>query len=537
MAVRGSAHRWKRRSRGLGAGREPNIASVRFKPRKPGSINPNNEVWPDGLPGTPGSRFVPVFVPRPPLRKLRVVIDADVLDRIETPDADEPDSLLASLVHDKYISLLRYADEGPSAEEIAKGTPSWPGTPNGWVIGPRGAPPAGSGGGAWVRFALGGPGGQIMGYFHGAQYAAEDSGSGVYSDRPPEEAATRRAADVVAASCAYAVGADLFITERPYLFRAAWDAAVGVLAIRPFDALPLVGLYLRAQEQFTVREAYGGLGGGINMNRGGFYTAATYDLLPSLGRWYGACEAHCAAVGDNDLVFLAGSLVHRFQRALQDRDRVWFSLNRPTMGESGEDALDALDDVLLRLMGAVDVTARVARFALGLDESLRLQGWTSKQFRREVRKVAPPLADLFAPETDNRRTLDVLARLRNTIHHTALPEIRITEGRGSHRTWIGLRTEDSELVLEAADALGGRQAWGVNESAPNEFLLDPGRVADQLAIHTAKLIVAVQDATPVERLTGVTPGDAVDLTSPLDGFGIDAQMRVRLQLGLGTDSD
>jgi hypothetical protein len=77
----------------------------------------------------------------------------------------------------------------------------------------------------------------------------------------------------------------------------------------------------------------------------------------------------------------------------------------------------------------------------------------------------------------------------------------------------------------------------VNEPTPNEFLLDPGRLADQLAIHTANLIVAVQNATPVERLTGVTPDYSVDLMSPLDGFGIDTRMRVRLQLGLGTDRD
>ncbi len=388
-----------------------------------------------------------------------------------------------------------------------------------------------------MRYALDGPAGRILGYFHGARYAADDSASGVYSYRPVEEAATQRAADVVAASCAYAIGADLFITERPYLFRASWDAASGVLAMRPLDALPLVGLYLRAQEQFTVRQAYGGLGGGINMNRSGFYTAATYGLLPSLARWYGACEAHSVAVADDGLAFLAGSVVHRFQRALQDRDRVWFSLNRPTIGDAGEDALDGLDDVLLRLMGAVDVTARVARIVLGLDESLRLQGWTSKRFRREVRKAAPTLGGLFAPNTDHGRTLDVLARLRNSIHHTSLPEIRVAEGRGSNTTWVGLREDERDFVLEASDALGGREAWGVNEPTPNEFHLDPGRLADQLAIHTANLIVAVQDATPVELLTGVTQGHTVDLTSPLDGFGIDTGMRVRLQLGLGTDSD
>lgn len=508
---------------------------MRFKARKPGSLVPPNEAWPDGLPGSPGSRVVPLFVTRLGLRKLRVVIDVDLLERLIAPAGNEAGSLLASLLHHKFISLLRYADEGPPAEEIAKGTSNWPGAVHGWVMGPTGGPPADSGGRAWVTVAVDGLASNVMGSFGSAQYAVDDSASAAYGDRSMEGAAAQRSMDVIAASSAYAIGADLFITERPYLFDADWDAAGGVLAVRPLDALPLIGLYLRAQEQFTVRQSYAGHMGGLNMNRGGFYTAATYDLLPSFGRWHGACEAHRAAVGNDSLAFLAGSVVRRFQSALQGRDRVWFALNRPTVGDSGEDALDAFDDVLLRLMGAVDVTARVARVVLGLDESLSRQGWTSTSFCREVRKVDVQLADLFASKTDHRLTLDVLARLRNTIHHTALPEIRVVEGRGEHRSWVGLREDERDLVLEAADALGGRPAWGVSEPFPDEFHLDPGRLADQLAIHTAKLIVAVQDATPVERLTGVASCRTFDLTNPLDGFGIDTYMRVRLQLGLDTD--
>jgi hypothetical protein len=75
-----------------GGGGEPNIVLLRFKSRMPGALDPRNEVWPDGLPGTPDSRFVPLFVPRPGLRKLLVVIDADVLERLVAPKADEADS-------------------------------------------------------------------------------------------------------------------------------------------------------------------------------------------------------------------------------------------------------------------------------------------------------------------------------------------------------------------------------------------------------------------------------------------------------------
>jgi hypothetical protein len=158
-------------------------------------------------------------------------------------------------------------------------------------------------------------------------------------------------------------------------------------------------------------------------------------------------------------------------------------------------------------------------------------------FLREVRKVDGQLAGLFADGTDHQFTLDVLAGLRNTIHHTALPEIRVSQGGGNERTWVAIREDERDPVLKAADALGGRRAWGVNETSPDELQLDPGRLADQLAIHVAKLVVAVQKATPVTRLTKVDPDQTFELTNPLDDLQVDAYTRVRLQLGLGTDAD
>lgn len=208
------------------------------------------------------------------------------------------------------------------------------------------------------------------------------------------------------------------------------------------------------------------------------------------------------------------------------------------MSDAGADVLDALDDVLLRLMGAIDITARLARLALGLDEDLARLGWTSRRkFLRAVRGVHPPLAALFDAGSAHRLTLDVISTLRNTIHHTALPEIQIGEWRGSQQTWVGLRAAEEPLVLAAADSLGGRERWGVSEPTRGQFRLDAGRLTDQLVIHTAALVVAVQDATPVEQLESVIPGLSVDLTPELDEFGFDTAARVRLQLGLGTDAD
>lgn len=271
-------------------------------------------MWPEGLPGSPGRRWVPLFVPRPAFRKLRVVIDAEVLARAIAPGASDPDALFASLVHHKYVSLLRYADAGPSAEDIAKGGSPMAGVPDGWLVGPKNPPSAASGYAGCAKFWVDGAGSIVNCSFGAAASAAEDLTSTSYAGRSPSDAVARRSMDAVAAACAHAVGADLFITRRPYLFEPGWDRASGVLAISPLDALPLLGLYLRAQDVFTVRQTSPGSMGAVNMNRGSFYTLATYDLLPSLGRWFGAVEAHALAVDDDALAQLAVSLVRRFQQ-------------------------------------------------------------------------------------------------------------------------------------------------------------------------------------------------------------------------------
>lgn len=314
---------------------------------------------------------------------MRVVVDAGLLKRLEESSENEVESLVASLLHHRFVSLLRYADAGPSEEERAQASSDWPGGVNGWVIGPETGPAVGISHRLAVTFAIDNSGSLIAGSFAGAHHAAADESATAYQELKVEDAAAQRVKDMVAASCAYAIGADLFVTERPYLFEANWDAASGVLAVNPLDALPLIGLYLRAQEQFTIRQTYPGHPGGLNMNRGGFYAAATYDLLPSFSHWYGACEAHSEAIQDDGLVFLAGSAVHRFQRAIQARDRVWFALNRPTIGDAGEDALDALDDVLLRLMGTVDITARVARVVLELSDLGAVKGGRAIAFVKQ----------------------------------------------------------------------------------------------------------------------------------------------------------
>lgn len=121
-------------------------------------------------------------------------------------------------------------------------------------------------------------------------------------------------------------GNGFIITERPYLYFAEWSAAGDVVIAAPNDALPLVSLYLRAQDRFHVRRAHAGKpGANINLTRGAFYLTATHELLPTVWRWIGACEQYAQATNDESLLYLAAAAFRRVSGALQARDHVHFA--------------------------------------------------------------------------------------------------------------------------------------------------------------------------------------------------------------------
>lgn len=118
-----------------------------------------------------------------------------------------------------------------------------------------------------------------------------------------------------------------------------------------------------------------------------------------------------------------------------------------------------------------------------------------------VSAIAQPLATLFDDGTDAERGLTILRLLRNSIHGEALPALGVGEGRRRDRTLVGLpRSEQAEL-LAAVTALGGPEAWGVEELIPGRFHADPGILLEQLLPRVLQMLNEIMDATPVEQLS------------------------------------
>jgi hypothetical protein len=469
-----------------------------------------------------------VFSPRPPLRKLIVVIDHDLLEEPALRRSDE-DRLLAGLISHPYVEVLRIGDDGPPGEvHRLTGGPGVEYAP-GWIL--LGSPREKTGDVPLVQASEDGKSitrGTLIGNAH--ELARSDSGSDAYAELGPAEATRHRVADVRALEAAVEVGADLMVTERPYLRALTWDLSQRVVRASPGAALPLVGLYLRREGSFlTYRSADGNATAALN--RGLWYWVAARDLLPAGWRWLSVC----VRAGDEGerLGHLARSVLGRVQRALQERDAVLWALNQPQDNDIAGDALDSLDGVLLRLMGAVDATARVAHRVLAIEDDEYGAAWQRKKWRRRVAEVAPGLAAIVAPGSDGAYTVEILRLLRNSIHGTALQPLAVASRPGQRdATLVGLPSEDALRLVDAMDALGGSGHFGVREVLPGRVHADPGELVDEVFRRTVDLLNRLMEETPVERVAGELVPEAAGEAPVDDIFSAPNRESIRSQLGL-----
>jgi hypothetical protein len=291
-----------------------------------------------------------------------------------------------------------------------------------------------------------------------------------------------------------------------------------------------VSLYLRAQGEFIT---YCSLDGTATdqVNKGLFYWVGTRELLPEGWRWFSACVQ--ASDADDTLIYLGQSAFQRVQRALQARDAAHRALNQPQNNDTATEALANLDLVLLGLMAAIDVTARIAHRVLDLSGSEYDAGWQRGSWLRKVKREAPRLAGHVATDTAGGRTLLVLRLLRNSIHGAALDPLAVSQSSGRREeTLVGLPHTDADQLLHAMDSLDGRDAWGVRELIPHRAHADPGVLMDRLFVGALELINELMRLTPVERLNGADLEDGAD-GPPDDDHIFDSWTRqsIRWQLG------
>ncbi|MBL7553807.1 hypothetical protein I6A60_39170 [Frankia sp. AgB1.9] len=429
------------------------------------------------------------------------------------------------------IEFYRYADEGPPDESFLAG--DGPHVAPGWVALKPGTDEDNP---ALVYSREAGI--THMGIVgNGIPSAGRDMAASSYQGLGSMQAATRRRADATAVEVAEAIDADLFVTDRPYVFEKLAQQTNGVTCLTPDQALPLVGLYLRAQGAYAV---YGpnSLGPALaRWNRGLLYWVGARQALPAAWRWISACVQHAQGGGDDRLPHLGGSLVQRVERALRSRDAVHLALNQPQNNDTADDALAAFDEAALLLMGAVDASARVAHTVLGIMKpSVRRAGWQNGDWMSEVQIRRSALAAVVAPGTAAEAALTILRLMRNTIHGEAMAAInrRDIDSR-QMRTIMSMPGVDQAALLAATGAAGGDASWGISPQRRG-IHADAGVLLDRLFHEVVEVLNRLMEETPVEQLAHVALGPA---NSGPQGGKSDAvwdsanRLAVAWQLGLG----
>jgi len=349
------------------------------------------------------------------------------------------------------------------------------------------------------------------------EYGRQHTNARAYPELGPDSAAARRERDGLALQVAAAAAADIFITNRQYLFELPDSLKLGVTICNPEDALALIALYLREQNEFVVWRR----SDGVTFYLGGelYYWVGVRELLPASWRWYTACIQESSASNDAKLKDLAESLPIRVQRGLQARDRFHLAFNRPQDVETSRQVLAELDTMLVLLMSAVDITARVAHHVLSLPPNNAYRaGWQSNQWLTAVRNADANLAGLYSTNSNNSHALTILRLLRNTVHGQAIRSMPTRLSGGSIQTEIQLPTDEENDILTSMDALGGRATWGAR-AANGGTLIDPSTLIERLWPQVLRLLNETMDATPVERLSNVqlTAADRVPPPDSTDG--------------------
>lgn len=490
--------------------------------------------WPENP-----SKEQSLFSGRPPLRKMIVMVDADVLEpaknKISGKTKLNESITLKSLLDHEFVQSYKYADDGPPQQEkpikLPENLGSFGPVYKGWaVVGKYNQ-------GSWpVAFSESGETvtqGAVRS--NAPQIAREQAETSVEDSFSPEQ----REKDVLSLYVASgALQADLFVTERPYLHSGSKITSVsGLTVCTSREAIAVIALYLRIQQEFVLPPSSAVIK--YSFDKELFFWVGMRELLPEAWRWFSACVQYSSATDNRDLMLLGGSLLSRVSRALRERDNVHVALNMVPV--RSDDALGSLDNVLMLLMGAVDVSARVANEVLGLNFKGWQAGWQKEGkngksgWLDEVAQKSPALANVITNDRPGCKAFTILRLLRNNVHGIALQGVTYSHD-GKDEMLVGIPTSDEEEILHCMDGLGGRESWGIQSILPQGVYIDPGILTDKLFEETIKLLNDLMRETQVENLSHVkiTADNKVPpkkSESAMDTFSEWNRCAIRMQLG------
>jgi hypothetical protein len=442
---------------------------------------------------------IPLFNPTSGDRRLRVVVDAEALQSARAADAvaAEQFDVLKGLLALDLIDVWQ-VDGAKVAGIDAVSRGERPEVRRGWVeVGPaRPDDYATHHVLYWEGDHLHLRG--ISGDVGRGELARQDP---TYAHLDPDAAGAARNQDSVILGAADALGADLLITDRPFLLGPLWFPNLRPVRRTPADALALVGQFLRLRGTYCGwAQEHGGVS--LTFNRGLYFWVATRALLPEGWRWFSHCIGAAGPGPEDDVVHTAQSVLHRVERTLRERETLRWTLTLKQTNDTGDDALAAVDHILVDLVGAFDATARIAHRALSLPEEDEWHaGWQKSRWLKEVTKKAPDLAAVMRSGETAADVFEVIRIMRNTVHGAGLQAMGVGRLSGVRQgTVVGLPVAATKRLTEIVERRGWGDLWGLKEFTDDRVFVDPGAFIEHVLPAVFRTINDLMRLTPVESL-------------------------------------
>jgi hypothetical protein len=250
------------------------------------------------------------------------------------------------------------------------------------------------------------------------------------------------------------------------------------------EALSLIGLYLRAADDFQVSANFG-------YNRGLFYLLLGCELVPSWGPSWRNLIPDNRDSGDfrNGLPY---ALIIRVGHVLRARDRVHLELKLPQNNDSADEALFALDGLLVSSDACFDVIARVLNryHAVGQDAGAR---WRSKKWVGKLLAQASELQGVVDGGTAFADAVALIGDLRSSLHGVPFHTVAYSEGLRSREVenLLILPPEVQTKVVEIVRRRGGDSYWGVRPDIDELVFVDLRSFVEALTRLVIEVIEAV----------------------------------------------
>jgi hypothetical protein len=273
---------------------------------------------------------------------------------------------------------------------------------------------------------------------------------------------------------------DALVTASPTLSLPTWkNLTRKASTCEPKHAIALLGLYLRAHRDFTVR-VEGTSSTFLSEDR--FYRGAASAALPGFERWLAGAVSVWRNRAEPASFSLLRGLEMRLARALRARDYFQVRIRSHRPDDTWDEALFFFEYVLLLLSGALDAAARCCHLLFGVSGKRNRASWRRPEWCAELLRAQPRLAGLIGAEGGRLAATAILVGvLRNYIHGEAPSQefhqgdhggpLTIDYGPGA----LAIAPDDGQRLISAADSIATAADWGLTEQHDGVVLVLPAQ--------------------------------------------------------------